>query len=98
MIAQFQMHVRVVVEDDSAYKMDNARCRGLIKYVGKGTLFGLIGGSIQDVCHCAIAGHGCTISNLVSAILEERQMQISDLNCLWFKATERFGISVCRIL
>lgn len=54
MIAQFKMHVRVVVEDDSAYKMDNARCRGLIKYVGKGTLFGLIGGRIQDVCHCAL--------------------------------------------
>lgn len=46
--------LRVVVEDDSAYKMDNARCRGLIKYVGKGTLFGLIGGRIQDVCHCAL--------------------------------------------
>lgn len=35
-ITQFQMCARDMEEDDSSCKINNARCKGLIRHVGKG--------------------------------------------------------------
>lgn len=70
MIAQFKMHAKYVVENGSVYKINNARCKGLIMSIRKGVLFGFIGCGIQEVwISPVIASHGCTLSSLVPAIL-----------------------------